>query len=321
MTKSIALSRVATAAIAGLAALGVLAAPSPAAANGRALFPDTIALPNGFRPEGLAVGLGATIYTGSIGTGAIFAADLVTGEGSIVVPPQAGRAAIGLSFDPRTRLLYVAGGPTGAAYVYDTRTGSTVATYQLTTQTATFINDQIVVADAVYFTDSQRAVLYRIPLARNARPSPTAAVTEIPLGGDFTEVPGAFNANGIVTTPDGRGLIIISSALGTLFRVDPATGDAKTIDLGGVVLTAGDGVLRRGDDLFVVQNQLNQISVIDLDRRALSGTVKQVISDARFDIPTAADSFLGVVYTVNARFNTPPTADTTYTIEKVRRHD
>ena len=312
MTKCIGLSCVAAL---GLAVL----ATQPAAADGRALFPDTIAVPDGFRPEGLAVGLGATIYTGSIGTGAIFAADLVTGRGAILVPPQPGRAAIGLQLDPRTNLIYVAGGPTGAAYVYDARTGGNVASYQLTTQTATFINDQIILDDAVYFTDSQRAVLYRLPLSRNARPSPTAAITEIPLGGDFTEVPGAFNANGIVTTPDGRGLIIISSALGTLFRVDPKTGDARAIDLGGVVLTAGDGVLRRGDDLWVVQNQLNQISVIELDRHALSGEVKQVITDARFDIPTAAESFLGVVYTVNARFTTPPTADTTYTIEKVRR--
>jgi len=314
MTKCIGLSSVA---VLGLAVF----ATQPAAAEHRAAFPDTIAAPNGFRPEGLAVGFGATIYTGSIGTGAIFAADLATGQGAILVPPQPGRAAIGLQFDPRTNLIYVAGGPTGAAYVYDARTGGNVATYQLTTQTATFINDQIILDDAVYFTDSQRAVLYRISLARNARPSPTAAITEIALGGDFTEVPGAFNANGIVTTPDGRGLIIISSALGTLFRVDPRTGDARTIDLGGVVLTAGDGLLRRGDDLFVVQNQLNQISVIDLDRRSLRGEVKQVISDARFDIPTAAESFFGAIYTVNARFNTPPTADTTYTIEKVRRRD
>jgi sugar lactone lactonase YvrE len=300
-------------------ALAMVAAPRPAAADRPAIFPDTIALPDGFGPEGLAVGPGATIFTGSIATGAIYQASLVTGKGTVLVPPQPGRAAIGLEFDPRTNLLYVAGGSTGAAFVYDARTGATVATFQLTTATQTFVNDQILLGDAVFFTDSQRPVLYRIPLGRSGRPSPTAAVTEIPLGGDFTEVPGAFNANGIVTTPDGRALIVLSSALGTLFRVDPTTGDARAIDLGGVTLTAGDGVLRRGDDLFVVQNQLDQIARVELDRRATHGEVVQVFSDARFDIPTAVDSFLGVLYTVNARFNTPTTADTTYTIEKVKR--
>ncbi len=304
--------------------LAVLSLPQPAAADRRPLFPDTIALPNGFRPEGIAIGHGTTIFAGSIGTGGIFAANLVTGEGRTLVPAQPGRAAIGLSFDPRTNLIYVAGGPTGAAYVYDARTGATVAVYQLTTSTPTFINDQIVVRDAVYFTDSSRPVLYRVPLSRGGRPSPSAVVTEIPLGGDYTHIDGAFNANGIVATADGRFLIIVHSALGALFRVDPGSGDAKLIDLGGATAEAGDGLLLRGDTLFVVQNQLNQISVIDLDRRFTSGEVKQVITDSRLDIPTTIDDLfgLGVLYVVNARFNTPPTPDTTYTIEKVRlRHD
>lgn len=236
----------------------------------------------------------------------------------MLVPAQPGRAALGLEFDPRTDLLWVAGGPTGAAFVYDARTGANVAAFQLTTQTQTFVNDQIILGDAVYFTDSQQPVLYKVPVGPTGRPSPNAKVTQIPLGGDFTEVAGAFNSNGIVTTPDGRALIVISSALGTLFRVDPKTGDARAIDLGGVTLTAGDGVLRRGDDLFVVQNQLNQIARIELDRRGLHGEVVQTFTDARFDIPTAVDSFLGVLYTVNARFGTPATPDTTYTIEKVQ---
>jgi sugar lactone lactonase YvrE len=282
------------------------------------LFPDTISLPNGFRPEGIAIGRGATIFAGSIPTGAIYAADLITGRGSILVPAQTGRAAIGLSFDPRSNLLYVAGGPTGQAYVYDARNGDTVAVIQLTTQTPTFINDQIVTNDAVYFTDSQRAVLYKLPLGRRARPAPQPTATEIPLSGDWVQVAG-FNANGIVATAGGRALIVVNSAAGALFRVDPDTGEATTIDLGGANVNSGDGMMLRGDDLFVIQNQLNQIAVIDLDRRLESGEVKQIITDDRFDVPTTIDDFLGLIYVVNARFSTPPTPDTTYTIERVRR--
>jgi len=304
-----------------LAAVSLALAISPPLAAADAIFPSTISVPNGFRPEGIAVGRGATMYCGSIGTGAVFAADLVTGQGSVLVPPQPGRAAIGLSFDARTDIIYVAGGPTGQGYAYDAHTGATVAVFQLTTITPTFVNDQVVTADAVYFTESMRAVVYRVPLSRGGRPSPDATVTEIPLGGDFVQVAGTINSNGIVATPAGRSLIIINSALGALFRVDPSTGNATKIDLGGANVNAGDGLLLRGDQLFVVQNRLNQIAVIELDARFERGTVGQLITSPRFDVPTTIDTFGGALYVVNARFSTPPTADTTYTIERVSGDD
>lgn len=300
-------------------ALALAAIAAPRIADARDLFPPTISLPDGFRPEGITAGRGATILAGSIGTGAIFAANVITGEGRLVVQPQPGRPAIGLSFDPRTNLVYVAGGPTGAAYVYDVRTGESVAFFQLTTATS-FINDQIIVDDAVFFTDSLRPVVYRIPLSRGARPSPDAEVEEIPLSGDYQQVAG-FNANGIVATPGGRALIIVQSATGKLFRVDPESGDAQEIDLDGFTATAGDGMLLRGDTLFVVQNALNQIAVIDLDRRLESGEVERIITDERFDVPTTIATLFGQLFVVNARFSTPPAADTTYTIERVRRAD
>ena len=63
-------------------------------------FPDLIPLPDGFRPEGVVVGNGLDIYAGSLATGAIYRADLRTGQGEIIVPPQGdGTIAVGLSFD------------------------------------------------------------------------------------------------------------------------------------------------------------------------------------------------------------------------------
>jgi sugar lactone lactonase YvrE len=301
----------------GLAAALTISAPALHADSSRR-SPDTIALPNGFQPEGIAIGRGGTIYAGSIPTGAIYAADLRTGEGSILVPGQAGRAAIGLDFDRRTDLLYVAGGPTGSAFVYDADTGETVAVFRLTTDPATFINDQIVTRDAVFFTDSRRPVLYRIELSRRGRLSPDAEVSEIPLGGDFEFVPGAFNANGIEVSPDGRELIVINSAVATLYRVDPDDGFATAIDLDGVPMTNGDGLLLRGDKLFVVQNRLNQVAVVDLSRCENSGEVDEVITSTRFDVPTTIDAIGRSLYLVNARFGTAPTPTTTYTIERVR---
>jgi hypothetical protein len=34
-------------------------------------------------------------------------------------------------------------------------------------------------------------------------------------------------------------------------------------------------------------------------------------------VPTTVDDFAGALYLVNARFNTPPTPDTTYSIVRV----
>src|SRR5215207_7996590 len=112
-------------------------------------FPDVIPLPNGFQPEGIAVGKGHTFYVGSIPTGAVYRGDLRTGEGDVLVPAQSGRAAIGLKYDERTGLLFVAGGPTGYAYVYDGETGESVAAIQLTTLPS-FINDVVITNDAAY---------------------------------------------------------------------------------------------------------------------------------------------------------------------------
>src|SRR5215211_4888158 len=106
-------------------------------------FPDVISLPNGFQPEGIAVGRGSTFYVGSIPTGAVYRGDLRTGEGEVLVPAQEGRAAIGLKYDKRTGLLFVAGGPTGFAYIYNGETGENVAAIRLTSAQS-FINDVVI---------------------------------------------------------------------------------------------------------------------------------------------------------------------------------
>ena len=128
-------------------------------------FPEVIPLPDGFRPEGIAIGTGTTFYVGSIPTGAVYSGDLRTGEGEILVPAQEGRSAIGLKFDDRTGLLFVAGGATGYAYVYDAETGATISAIQLETLTRrpeTLVSVESNVDDAgswLKSTDTSGAVL------------------------------------------------------------------------------------------------------------------------------------------------------------------
>ena len=281
-------------------------------------FPEVIPLPNGFQPEGIASGKGTTFYVGSIPTGAVYRGDLRTGEGAVLVPPQAGHQSIGLKYDNRTGLLFVAGGPTGHAFVYDGKTGANVADIQLTTTMPRFINDVVVTKRAAYFTNSSQPVLYRVPLANNGRlPSPPIEVEEIPLGGDYQFTPNAFNANGIAATPNGKTLIIVNSVDGALYTVDPTSGDASLIDLGPDAVPNGDGILLRGKTLYVVQNQLNQVAVVKLNARLSTGTIVETITSPLFRVPTTIAGFGNSLYVVNARFGTPPTPDTDYDVVRV----
>jgi sugar lactone lactonase YvrE len=292
-------------------ALGLLVTTTAAARP----FPATIALPTGFQPEGIAVGKGHTFYVGSIPTGAIVRSDLRTGTTSPLVLAQAGRNAIGLATDERGR-LFVAGGPTGQGYVYDARTGASLASYQLATGTdPMFVNDVVVTSDAAWFTDSFRPVLYRLAIGPDGT---LGSVTAVPLGGDFVQGPG-FNANGIDATPDGQTLVIVQSGAGQLFAVDPATGHADRIELTGGNVAFGDGILLDGKTLYVVQNQLNRVAVVDLSPRLASGRITGHLTNPALDVPTTIAEFGNRLYAVNARFGTPDPGNAAYNVVQLRK--
>ena len=201
----------------------------PGAAAARA-FPDTIRLPDGWQPEGIAAGRGTSLYVGSIPTGAIWKGDARTGQGRVLVPGRDGRAAIGIKVDRRNR-IFVAGGPTGQAFVYDARTGAELASYRLTSLTPTFVNDVVVTRRAAYFTDSLNQQLYVVPLGRNGRLPGQDAVRTLPLTGDLQYTTG-FNLNGIAAAMGGRVLLAVQSNTGQLFKINPRTGATREVDLG-----------------------------------------------------------------------------------------
>ena len=130
-------------------------------------------------------------------------------------------------------------------------------------------------------------------------------MTTLPLTGEWVQPAGGFGANGIEQTPDHRALLVINSTTGTLFRVNKHTGNATKVDLGGVPLTNGDGMLLHGRTLYVVQNQLNQIAVVKLNKRGTAGTVGPTrLTNPEFDVPTTVASYKGSLYLPNARFGT-----------------
>jgi sugar lactone lactonase YvrE len=299
--------------LAAMLALGV------SGALAQAVFPQKIDLPNGFAPEGIEVGKGNTVYVGSVGTGAVWAGDLRTGSGDILIPGAANvRAATGIEYD-RGR-LWVAGARFGNVRVYDAETGDLLREYQLATGTApTFINDLVVTKDAVWLTDSMRPVLYKVALSGNGEPG-DATTIQLTGSGDYQHVAG-FNLNGIVATPDGKTLIAVQSGAKKLYTIDAETGATKLIDLGGYDLANGDGLLLQGRTLYVVQNQLDKVAVFQLSPDLTKATFVQTLTTSDptlLSVPTTIDRKGSKLYVVNARFGRTSATDQRYWITRLR---
>ena len=288
-----------------------LAVPGAGATGKSASFPSHIQLPDGFQPEGIAI-KGKSFFVGSLATGAIYRGDLRTGTGAVIYPGDTG-PSVGLAVDHNGR-VFAAGGGSGNARVVDGRTGQLIKLIDLTDAAATFVNDVVIAQGSAWFTDSVNPFLYRVPLDL------VGDVQEVPLTGDLAYTTG-FNVNGIDATANGKTLVLVQSNAGKLFTSDH-TGLTKEIKLTGDTgqadsVTNGDGILLEGRTLYVVQNRLNAIAVIRLDKGLTSGHVLKRLMDPDFAVPTTIDRFGSHLYAVNARFGTPPTPETEYWITAV----
>ena len=280
-------------------AVALLAAPAAVGAHADRV----IVLPGASSTEGIARGAGTTFYATDLFAGDVFRGDLITGAVERFVDNPPGRVAVGLKADVPHGLLFVAGGPTGQAYVYDLDTGASVATYQLTAGPA-FINDVVVTRTGAWFTNSAAAELYYVPATRKA----TGPVRTLALSGPAGDTSGQFNNNGIAASADGTSLLVAHSGQGAVNVVDPTTGASRT--LAGVASPNVDGILLEGRTLWAVQNFSNQISTFRLSGDLSSGSLTKVITSDAFQIPTTVARFGDRLAVVNAKFDTglPPTA-------------
>jgi len=284
-------------------------------------MPATVMLPNGFEPEGITIGRDATAYVTSLSSGAIYKVNLATGEGDIFVPGQAPATAVGMTYDRRTDLLYVAGHESGNGLVYNGLTGEPVAKVQFTTGANSLINDVAVADDAVFFTDSYLPVVYRLPLDPESHlPDPTASET-IALTGDFETLPDGLNSNGIVASPDGATLIIAHTDLGKLYRVDAASGEAAELALDSELQPYHDGLVLDSNTLYVVNGTQghDQVYVIELDPDWMSGKLVDTITDPNLEGHSTAAIYADVLYVVNARWDAERTPETEYWLTQIKR--
>jgi sugar lactone lactonase YvrE len=272
-------------------------------------YPTEIEMPTGSGPESIVLGEGATAYVSAMGTGDIYTVNLKTGTYEHFLDPI-GPTAVGMALDTRNR-LYICGGLTGKLWVVDTSTRELLATYELgNSDQQTFINELIITPTDAYVTDSFAPVLYRLPYGPNGDLPTDDDVVRLDLTGDIAYQMGdtfadCFNANGIATTPDGTAIVIVQTNTGKLFRVDPETGTATEVDLGSDTVIWGDGLVREGTTLHVVQNLENCVSVLEISPDGSSAKVVDKWTDERFDTPTAMARFGNRFYLSNARFTTP----------------
>ena len=133
---------------------------------------------------------------------------------------------------------------------------------------------------------------------------PLTGFSTTPIG--LPGFPIAIFANGIDAISSGKMLIVGNLERGEMYAVDPVTGDSSVIDLGGQFLYYADGILLDGKTLYVVQNILNQISVVELNDDFLSGSVVKIINSPNLRIPSTIAEFGAYLYAVNARFDVAP---------------
>ena len=305
-----------------MTALLVLIVSDKLAQNTKSVFPNLIQLPADFGPEGIAIGNGHTFYVGSLvppTLGQILVGDLRTGSFSELVPPT-GRFAAGMKFDSRSNYLFVAGGTSGRATVYNTITGAEVAFYQFLPSGVPGINDVIVTRDAAYFTDTTRPFLGRVALGSQGEPGESEL---IPLPANFG-VRGPCTgpsprANGITATENGQYVIVVHTSEGQLYRMDTATFGLVPLFVsggdfaGGYALCSGDGLWLDGKTLYVAQPAFNRIAVVEIEPDFLSGSLTRYItepftSNPATKFPTTLAEFGNSLYAVTYG-DAPPTPD------------
>lgn len=268
-------------------------------------FPEVITLPGATSAEGIATGIGSSFFAGDLFKGDIYRGDLRSGSASLFIDAPDGRMALGLKVDVHDNLLFVAGGFTGQAYVYDARTGADVAVLQLANPAlGTAINDVIVADGAAWFTESFHPNLYRVPIGADGS---IGAPSMLVVSGPAAHLSGDFNMNGIAATPNGKTLIVAHSGDGALYTVDPVTGASAAI--AGADVPAVDGILFEAGRLWAVQN-FNQVTELRLSSDLSSATVERIITSPLFQVPTTVARDGSRLALVNAKFDTglPPTA-------------
>lgn len=200
-------------------------------------------------------------------------------------------------------LVYVAGGPTGTVRIFDA-SGTLLATVANGTA-GSFLNDLWVGPDgSVYVTDSSLPIIWRItegPTGWRIEPWLDVSATIA-----YTAPTTDFDLGGIVTTRDDDALLTSQGTTGQLWRIDLATQEIVEVDLGGDAIPNADGIVLKGNRLWVVQNFTRQVSMFTLDSDAESARLRRIQETPDDQTLTTAKLTKGRLLAVDSQFGFPP---------------
>jgi hypothetical protein len=286
--------------------LGLVAPAAQASAT------RVIVLPGATSAEALTAGNGSTFYAADMLKGDIYRGNVNRGTAQRFIDVPDGTETVGMDFDARHGLLFVAGGPIlrggpGKAYVFNVRTRALVASYTFGAPGTSLINDVTLTPFGAWFTDSLQPKLYFVPVVFGV-PGPARTLA---LSGPAAGPPGVFTINDITSTPSGNTLLVAPN--GTLCTINPATGVSELV--ANVDIPGADGLVLDGRRLWAVQSFAvpDQISRWRLSDDLTSGTPDgDPITDPQLHTPLTAEKFGDRLAVVNSHLDTglPPTSPT-----------
>ncbi|MGC0329737.1 sugar lactone lactonase YvrE [Streptomyces sp. SAI-170] len=256
-------------------------------------------------PEGIALDpRTGEVYVGSYAEGTVYRARPGHRTAEILLPAGTdGRhTANGLRVDAAGRLWVT--DSTAGVCVYDPRTRTLLARFDVPGTAPFFVNDLTVTADGTaYLTDSVRAVLYRVTPAEVARGGRAVLRVAHDLSGALAPRPAdtPFSLNGIDT--DGRRLFVVDMPVGELFRVDPATGAVRRVELLGGDLRHGDGLALAHGTLWVAHNATNTLTRWHLSPDGRTARLERTLTDPALQIPTTLVRHRGRLLVVRSQFD------------------
>jgi sugar lactone lactonase YvrE len=279
-------------AVAAVTVAAASATPRPAAyvLPGAAVFPEGVA----FQLET------GHFFVSSTSDGSILRGHVSAPAASPFIPGTTGQfSAIGLEIDSSGR-LYVAGGFSGTARVYNAASRALLGTF--TSGPNGFMNDVAVAKSGdAFVTDSFRPILWRIPapsVGSSGALDQWLSYAGTPI--EYTPVPDDFEVNGIVASDNGRYLVVVQSNTGKLFRIEIATKEVVEIDVGGASVN-GDGLQLLGRRLYAVAG--GAIVEVLLSGDLTRGEVVSRTTDPSFSTPTTNAIARGRMLIVNSQFD------------------
>ncbi|WP_260615392.1 SMP-30/gluconolactonase/LRE family protein [Streptomyces sp. WAC05292] len=257
-------------------------------------------------PEGIAADpRTGTVYVGSYADGTVYRTLPGRSRAEVFLPAgtDGRRTANGLRVDDRGRLWVT--DSTAGVTVYDTRSGTRLARFDVPGSTPHFVNDVAITPDGTaYLTDSIRAVVYRVTRSQLA----TGGGVLHPaydLTAELTPIPDRrFSLNGITADPRGRHLLTVDMITGELFRIDLRSGAITRVALEGGNLLNGDGIdLAADGTLRVVHNTTNTLTRWRTNGDGTRARLTRTLTDQSLQIPTTLTHTRGRTLVVRSQFD------------------